>query len=213
METCVARASAAIVQRVPKAAVEEFMQWQRGVTAVMEDFAGYEGTDVYPPSSDKHDEWVTVLHFTDDDSLQKWIDSPIRARWVEKLKTTVGDFDLKTLEGGFSLWFSGVVRESGTSPAGWKMALTVLLGLYPTVMLLSIFVGPYSSKLGFAVSMLVGNALSVSILQWIVMPRLTRLLGPWLNARSDRARQTMGGALGVAAVLAVLAVVFHFVTG
>ena len=32
MEVCVARASAAIVQRVPPAAVDWFNEWQRGVT-------------------------------------------------------------------------------------------------------------------------------------------------------------------------------------
>lgn len=65
------------------------------------------------------------------------------------------------------------------------MALTVLLALFPTVMLLTIFVGPVVDPLGFSFSMLVGNALSVSILQWIVMPLLTRRLAPWLGSGKD----------------------------
>ncbi len=213
MEVCLEKASAAVVQHVAPAAVEEFKRWQRGVTAAVESFPGYQGTDLYPPAG-VSDEWVTVIHFDDDDSLQQWIDSPERARWVEKLRQSVGDFELKTLTGGFSEWFTGVSRKSKQGPAPWKMVLTVLLGLYPTCMVLAIFVGPYTSRFGLAVSMLIGNALSVSCLQWIIMPVLTRALAPWLEADSRRARMLAVGGLGLIAVLlACLAIGFRQVTG
>jgi len=213
MEVCIARASAAVVQHVPPEAVEEFKRWQRGVTAAVESFPGYQGTDLYPPAEGVSDEWVTVIHFEDDESLRTWIDSSERARWVEKLRKSVGEFELKTLTGGFSEWFTGVTRKSKQAPAPWKMVLTVLLGLYPTVMLLTIFVGPYTSRLGLAVSMLIGNALSVSSLQWIVMPVLTRTLAPWLETDSRRARAvTLGGLALVAMLLAGLALGFRQVT-
>jgi antibiotic biosynthesis monooxygenase (ABM) superfamily enzyme len=133
---------------------------------------------------------------------------------VEKLRTSVGEFELKTLTGGFSQWFASLTRTASLAPAGWKMALTVLFGLYPTVMLLTIFVGPYTSPLGLAFSMLIGNALSVSILQWVVMPILTRPLGPWLEADPRRATAlSLGGLVLILALLVVLAILFRQVTG
>ena len=94
------------------------------------------------------------------------------------------------------------------------MVLTVLLGLYPTVMLLTIFVGPYTSRLGMAVSMLIGNALSVSSLQWLVMPVLTRMLAPWLEADARRARTlSYGGLALISVLLAALTFGFRHVTG
>jgi antibiotic biosynthesis monooxygenase (ABM) superfamily enzyme len=214
MEVCLERASAAVVQHVPPAAVEEFKRWQRGVTAAVEEFPGYQGTDLYPPAQGVSDEWVTVIHFEDDESLRQWLDSSERARWVQKLRNSVGDFELKSLTGGFSQWFTGITRKTKQAPSGWKMVLTVLLGLYPTCMLLSIFVGPYTSKFGLAASMLIGNALSVSCLQWIVMPALTRALAPWLEAGDRRARIiTLTGLALIAVLLACLALGFHQVTG
>jgi antibiotic biosynthesis monooxygenase (ABM) superfamily enzyme len=202
------------VQHVPPTAVEEFKKWQAGVTAAVAAFPGYEGTDLYPPSDHQSDEWVTVIHFQNDQSLQQWINSPARAEWVARLRSSVGDFELKTLTGGFSAWFTGVRGASKQAPPGWKMALTVLFGLYPTVMLLHIFADPHFSGLGFAASMLIGNALSVSILQWLVMPALTKILAPWLAANESRQKAlSIGGLVVLVVLLAGLAVLFHPVTG
>jgi antibiotic biosynthesis monooxygenase (ABM) superfamily enzyme len=214
VEVCVSRASAVVVQRIPAAAADWFMEWQRGITAAAEGFAGYCATDVYPPADGQRDEWVVVIHFEDEKSLQQWLDSPVRAQWLQRLRAKVGDFELKTLPGGLGFWFAGQARSSDTVPPSWKMALTVLLGLYPTVMLLTIFVGPYTSPLGLAVSMLIGNALSVSILQWGVMPALTALLGRWLNANESRKKVVTLGGLGVVLLLlAGMTVLFCLITG
>ena len=94
------------------------------------------------------------------------------------------------------------------------MALTVLLGLYPTVMLLALFPGPYTEHLGIAVAMLIGNALSVCILQWAVMPVLNSLLAPWLKANSEQQRAfSIGGTLLILVLLGSLALLFRRVTG
>ncbi len=127
----------------------------------------------------------------------------------------MGDFRLKSLPTGFAAWFAGLVNEpKGGLPPSWKMALTVLLALYPTVMLLTILVVPYLSPLGQAGSMLISNALSVSILQWAVMPMLEKLLGPWLRANQERQRAySLGGFVVIVVLLGGLALLFHGING
>jgi antibiotic biosynthesis monooxygenase (ABM) superfamily enzyme len=214
MEVRVSRASAVVVQRIPAADADWFLQWQRDITAAAESFAGYRGTDVYPPADGQREEWVVVLHFEDEKSLQHWLGSPQRAQWVEILQARAGGFELKTLPGGFGPWFAGLVPGPGAAPPAWKMVLTVLLGLYPTVMLLTIFVGPFTNRLGLAVSMLISNALSVSLLQWVVMPVLTRLLGRWLNANAAGQRVLSFAGLGlILLLLAVLTTLFRHGVG
>jgi uncharacterized protein len=215
VEVRVSQASAVVVQRVPAARAEWFMEWQRGVSRAAEEFTGYRSTDVYPPADDRRDEWVVVIDFDDDKSLRDWLDSPVRAKWVEKLEAQIGSFELKAMPGGFSAWFAGLDRgRDGAPPPSWKMAVTVLLGLYPTVMILTLFPGPYTEPLGMASAMLVGNALSVAILQWGVMPALTKLLAPWLQANSDKQRTiSIGGLLLILVVLAGLALLFRQATG
>jgi antibiotic biosynthesis monooxygenase (ABM) superfamily enzyme len=206
----VSRASAVIVQRVPADAVNWFLEWQGEVTRTAQAFRGYCGTDVFPPSPDRQEEWVVLLHFEDDESLNLWLDSPARAVLLKALSGRVGTFDLRRLTGGFGPWFAGQSSGPKGGPPPWKMVLTVLLGLFPTVMVLTMFVGPYTNPLGLSLSMLIGNALSVSILQWAIMPVLTRVLAPWLNAVDSRQKKiAVAGPLVVAFLLAVLVVVFR----
>lgn len=207
MEVHVARASAVVVQHVPPAHADWFMEWQRGVSMAAEEFAGYRGTDVYPPADSRGNEWVIIVHFDDEKSLQEWLDSPARAEWISKLREEESNFVLKPLAGGFDSWFA-------TPIPSWKIALTVVLGLYPTVMLLSLFPGRYMGALGLAFAMLISNALSVSILQWAVMPALNILLAPWHRASWNRQKNlSIGGTLAILVVLVCLALLFRQITG
>jgi antibiotic biosynthesis monooxygenase (ABM) superfamily enzyme len=209
-------ASSVIVHHVPPENVDRFWQWQNGITAAVEQFPGYRNTEVYPPADKSQSQWVIVIHFEDRQSLDHWLDSAERAEWVAKLDHNIADYKLKRLNDGFGPWFASEFGESTAQiPAGWKMALSVLLGLYPTVMLLTIFVAPFTSRFGLAMSLLIGNAMSVSILQWLVMPTLTRVLKPWLNAPVARShlRLTLAVSLAIGAILVSFAAIFRAITG
>jgi antibiotic biosynthesis monooxygenase (ABM) superfamily enzyme len=208
------RASSVIVQRIPPDAAEVFLEWQRAITAAAALFPGYQTTEIYPPSSPQK-EWVVVFHFDDPTTLRAWLDSPQRAEWLAKLPREFRDFRLKTLPSGFGAWFAGTDEEPGVVlPPSWKMALTVLFTLYPTVMLLSIFVWPHLTPFGLALMILISNALSVSILQWIVQPVLNPVLGPWLRANQGKQRAySLGGLAVLLLLLGGMALVFRLVAG
>jgi uncharacterized protein len=207
--------STVVVQRVPADRVQGFMECQRGLTRAAETFPGCRGTELYPPVDERHSEWVAVLHFDDHESLERWLDSPVRAEWVKKLRDEIGDFQLKTLPSGFGAWFAGLeTGPEGDPPPSWKMAMTVLLGLYPTVMLLALLVGRHLNPLGMALSMLIANTLSVATCQWVVMPPLMNALGPWLNANApDRRVFSIGGLALIWLFLGGLVMFFRVVTG
>jgi antibiotic biosynthesis monooxygenase (ABM) superfamily enzyme len=208
-----ARASSVIVQRVPAHATEAFMDWQRAITVDAAKFPGYQTTEIYPPSTEQG-EWVVVLHFDDSKSLQAWLSSPTRAEWMAKLPCEVRDYRLKMLPGGFGPWFSGL-GEAGGLPGHVKMILSVLLGLYPIVMLLTILVSPYTTRwFGLAVALLIGNAISVVILEWGT-PALNKfVLAPWLRATGrEGLRITLIGTTILLVALIGMAALFRLVTG
>jgi antibiotic biosynthesis monooxygenase (ABM) superfamily enzyme len=209
-----ARASSVIVQRVPMDYTERFMEWQRGVTQAAEAFSGYQATDMYPPADSLQPDWVAVIHFDNSEALQRWLDSPVRAEWVGKLPAEIADFHVKTLSAGFGPWFAGLVDRGGLPPH-WKMALAVLLGLYPTVMVLAIVVAPYTNAwFGLAVAMLIGNALSVAFLEWWGGPVVNRLLAPWLSANGEKGKTlSLVGLFLILGVLGVLTLLFRQATG
>ena len=210
----VARASAVVLQRVPRHLEDRFLESEVALTQIAENFVGYCGTDVFPPSDETGGAWVVLIHFEDQPTLEQWLGSPERSRLIEEMRANVGGFELKTLQGGFGPWFAGLESKSRNTPDAWKMALTVLLALFPTVMLLTIFVGPLLDPLGFSISMLIGNALSISILQWILIPRISRVLAPWLESTTGgsevRRRAT---PIAIVAILAILAYLFRQIKG
>lgn len=207
------RASSVIVHRVPPQFVERFLEWQRGITAAAQGFPGYLATDVYSATDAAHPQWVVVVHFDSPEALQRWVDAPARAEWTAKLPAEVADFQMKTLSTGFGPWFAGLV-EGGGFPAHWKMILTVLLGLYPIVMLLTIFLSPYTVHwFGLSIALLIGNAISVIILEWGT-PALSRVLGPWLRAGGKEGwALSVAGLAAILAALGVMAFLFRLAAG
>jgi antibiotic biosynthesis monooxygenase (ABM) superfamily enzyme len=209
-----ARASSVIVHRVPAASTDAFLDWERSISRAAEAFPGYRGTDLYPPADGGLAEWVVIIHFNGAEDLRRWIDSPERAAWAARLPGGLRDFRLTTLPTGFGPWFAAQLDQPGGQPASWKMALTVVLGLYPTVMLLALCVGPLLAHLGKAGSMLASNVLSVSILQWGVMPLLQPLLRPWLSAGAETSRARSAAWLVlIVIVLAGQVIVFQRIGG
>jgi antibiotic biosynthesis monooxygenase (ABM) superfamily enzyme len=212
LEIRICRASAVIVQKLSPSAADWFLDWQKRVTVQVQGFRGYTGTDVYPPDAARS-EWVSVLHFADEPAMQTWLDSRERALLLKELSGHGGEFQMEKLTGGFASWFTrhGPAQKP---PPGWKMVFAVVLALYPTVMLWQILVGPLISPLGLAISMLVGNLVSVSILQWVAMPSLTRGLSPWLNAEPTKGKAiTLLGAIVIVLLWTAMAAIFYLKTG
>jgi antibiotic biosynthesis monooxygenase (ABM) superfamily enzyme len=208
------RASSVITQVIPPGSTDAFLEWQHGISAAAAEAPGYQTTEIYPPAAGG-EPWVVILHFSDPKTLKHWLDSPKRAEWVAKLPCEIRDFRLQTFPSGFGAWFAGTLGGPPVPlPPTWKMALTILFTLYPTVMLLSIFVGPLTNPLGLAASILISNILSVSLLQWVVQPALDPVLGRWLRANEPRQRGfSLGGLAVLLLLLGGMALGFHLVVG
>ena len=207
-----ARASSVIVQRIPPDAAEAFLEWQRGIAAAAAEFPGYQTTEIYPPLAHQ-EEWVVIVHFDDPKTLQAWLESPARAEWTAKLPAGVADFKLKTLSAGLSPWFAGLITDGAAFPH-WKVWLAVLLCLYPIVMLITIFVSPYTTRLfGMALAMLIGNAVSVAIIEWGT-PVYRYVLGWWFRAHGKEGRAlSFVGLVLIVGTLALMTFVFSLMTG
>jgi antibiotic biosynthesis monooxygenase (ABM) superfamily enzyme len=175
-----AQASSVIIHHVPADKEAVFWEWQQGIVGAASNFVGYRGTDIYPPENVEGDEWVIILHFDQQANFQNWLASEERRQWLDRFPLPNRDYHFEVLPSGFAPWFAGLVQRSrALPPAAWMMAFTVLLSLYPTVMLLQIVLTPWLEPLGRAATVLISNATTVCILQWLVIPRVNRILGPW----------------------------------
>ncbi len=187
--------------RVRPGKEREYRDWQRAIDAEAARFAGFQGSEVFPPVPGRQEEWVTVVRFDTPEHVEGWLDSEERRRLIEKGEPLFAHVQLDKIASGFPGWFTLGLGRGGTPelPPNWKQALSVLVVLYPTVMLLGRYLSPWLEGLAPPLAMFVGNAASVALLTWLLMPVVNRLLGFWLSPGPEGALRTE--ALGVGAVL------------
>lgn len=148
------------------------------IQKVQETFPGYLGSFVQPP----HDEetgWTTVLRFDSIPHLNAWMTSPQRAALLKESEDLVHGFQAERVDTSFPGWVPAN-PVTGKPPNMWKTATLVLLTLFPVVMLELRFLNPQLHGLPPALATFIGNAVSVTLTTWPLMPLAIRLFRPWL---------------------------------
>ena len=69
------------------------------------------------------------------------------------------------------------------------MALLTWITIFPLITLVVILLGPLLEELARVPRLAITTAVTVPIMTWLVMPRVTRLLRRWLYPAADRPRQ------------------------
>jgi antibiotic biosynthesis monooxygenase (ABM) superfamily enzyme len=192
---------------------DEFRAWTDRLTDAERAFPGFRGSELFPPVPGVQDKWTIVFRFDTEEHLNGWLESPKRRQLLEEGES-FRDFELRRISSPFGAWFSfSDGGADGGGPSEWKTALAVLVGLYPTVVLLTLGISEiWDGKLW--ATLLVGNILSVTLLTWVVMPVVTRALRFWLAPDPRQASprlDTLGTVVSIA-FLTLAALVFWLVT-
>jgi hypothetical protein len=166
--------------RVVPDKVPAYLDWRRRAIAAQAHHPGYLATEFFEPHG-KFDEWIDIVRYDSIKDLSEWMESQERLDLLKELEPiveSVHEHQVTGLEGWFAL--NRGPANSHAIPS-WKQAFAVLFALYPTVMFLT-FLNPLMHSLSMPVQMLIGNVLSVAILTWLVMPRVSQLLNFWLGS-------------------------------
>ncbi|WP_371494532.1 antibiotic biosynthesis monooxygenase [Kitasatospora sp. NBC_00374] len=191
---------------------DDFLDWQRRMSHEESKFEGFRGTEIFRPIEGLQDEWTTLYRYDNAEHLDAWLTSATRQEVLAEGKRF--DFKLQTIDNSFGNWFA--FEENGKEappPSGTKTAIAVWVGLYPTVVLLTLALSPLKWPLWFG--LLVGNLLSSFIMSFFTMPYyVNRLLRRWLRPPPDEppAKTNRIGLGIVVGVTVFWAVVFYAVT-
>ncbi|MGI9607120.1 MAG: antibiotic biosynthesis monooxygenase [Acidimicrobiales bacterium] len=147
---------------------------------VIEEFDGFLRAQLFPPVEGVQNDTVIVFSFGSREQLDSWLDSEERRAGLAGLDEHIEGERQVNVVGGFGGWFTAA--GSTAKITTWKQAAIVLLALYPTVLVLNeLFDEVMPDNVPYLLDVLIGLVLSVAILSWIVMPRLTRALEGWLR--------------------------------
>ncbi|MBB5925800.1 antibiotic biosynthesis monooxygenase [Streptomyces echinatus] len=203
-----------VTHRVHPSHVDAFLDWQRHMVEAESKFAGFRGTELFRPIEGLQEEWTTLYRYDSAEHLDAWLTSPQRQE-VLAAGEKFSDFKLRTIDNSFGSWFAfeGNGKETPPPPSETRTSLAIWVGLYPTVVLLTLALSPLHLRLW--IGLLVGNLLSSFLMSFLTMPYYVNpLLGRWLRPPPDEpaARTDLRG-LGIVAVAMVCwAALFYLVT-
>jgi len=172
---------------VPKGNEGVFQRWYKSLVQVARRQMGFVRAELCPPLPCEDDvvKWYAIVHFDTPTHLNDWIKSDDRKRLLEEGQEIFRSYRFKSFTTGLEGWFSqkSGSEENNLEPPPWKQILSVVLGLYPVVILQSKLFAALGIMQSWpsASSMLINNLITSSILTLAVMPVIARLFSFWLR--------------------------------
>jgi uncharacterized protein len=156
---------------------ESFLE---GIIADAARFPGHLGVEVFRPATASTGEYRVVYRFDTRKHLDAWLHSDERAAWLERAEPhVVGPMRMQVLT-GLETWFTLPDRPGMPPPPPYKMALLTWVTIFPLITIVVIVLEPLLERLALVPRLAVTTAVTVPIMTWVVMPRVTRLLRGWL---------------------------------
>jgi antibiotic biosynthesis monooxygenase (ABM) superfamily enzyme len=169
-----------VTRRVKPGHEPFYDQFLAGINAAASRFPGHLGVDVFRPQSASAGEYRIVYRFDTGEHLRAWLDSDERAAWLERAEPhVIGPMRTRFVT-GLETWFTLPDRPGIPPPPPYKMALLTWLTIFPLITLVVVALDPLLEKLDLVPRLAVTTGLTVPIMTWLVMPRITRLLRSWL---------------------------------
>jgi uncharacterized protein len=202
----------AVSHRVDEDDVDEFLVWQERLRSAESSFPGFRGSELFRPVPGVQDEWTALYRYDSAADLDRWLVSDERKRLLadgEKF----ADFHSRTIDNSFGSWFAFDDGTDAGSPSEVKTSIAVWVGLYPTVVLLSLLLSPLHMPLWLG--LLIGNLCSSFAMTFLTMPYYVNpLLSRWLRPPPNvPAAKSNWRGIGISvAALAFWTVVFYVVT-
>ncbi|MGY4654339.1 antibiotic biosynthesis monooxygenase [Mycobacterium sp. URHB0021] len=203
----------AVTHVVAPESVDDFLDWQERLRQAESKFPGFRGTELFRPVKGVQDEWTALYRFDNATNLDKWLTSEDRRQLLAEGEQ-FSEFRSRTIDNSFGSWFAFEDRgDEAPPPSELKTSIAVWVGLYPTVVLLTLVLSPLHMPLWLG--MLVGNLFSSLLMSFVTMPYYVNpLLKYWLRPPPNAPEaQTNWRGIGIAAIaLVAWTVVFYIVT-
>ncbi len=185
--------------------VDAFSLWTTKIRNIEAQFPGYRGTYLQPPKDSQGENWITLLQFDTMENLERWLTSDERKVILQEGQAFICSLESHRISSPFAGWFSMFSKiENGVFPPVWKQTMLVLLVLFPLVMLEFKFLLPITYGFNQSLGTFIGNAISVALVSWPMMPFVIWLLNWWLAPQAKNKKNEYWISLAGTALVGLL---------
>ena len=163
-----------------------YRTWSAKIHQAEARFAGFRGVYVQAPSNNQG-HWITLLQFDTIEHLDQWLQSPDRQKLLSESAPLISSIESHRMISPYSGWFASIAKVASLPPV-WKQSMLVLLVLFPIVMLEIKYLSPLTASWPLAVGTFIGNALSIALISFPMMPIAIYFLGWWLLPEKGKRR-------------------------
>jgi uncharacterized protein len=171
--------TATVTRRVKPGHEAAYEQFLAGISGAAKAFPGYLGEEVFRPAGGEGGEYRIVYRFDSPAHLRAWLDSTERAAWLARAEPHVASPMRTQYLTGLEGWFT-LPTQPGAPPPAYKMAVLTWVTIFPLITLVVVVSAPLIGHLPLVPRLAVTTLVTVSLMTWVVMPRVTRLLHRWL---------------------------------
>ena len=200
------------VTKVSPGKQEAFRVWASKIQQLESQFPGYQGAFLQAPIKGEGENFVTILRFDNPSNLDRWLNSSERKEILKEGECFMDSLESHRVVSPFTGWFASVVEKTGEIPPVWKQTMLVLLVLFPIVMFELKFLNPQLKGLNSSPATFIGNAISVSLVSWPMMPIVIYFLSWWLSPGSQNAlkKNILGTSLVLGLYLLEILLLWNF---
>jgi uncharacterized protein len=167
-------------RRVKPGHEQDFEEWVSGILTVVNTFPGYLGSEVLRPSDPDDDEYRIVFRFDHASNMRAWESSEERQRWLRKARPHLREKEKVHVLTGLETWFTLPSKPGAPAPPRYKMAIVTWLAVFPVVAVIFSLFGQWLNLLPTLLRTLAFSAVMVTLMTYVIMPRMTRLFSFWL---------------------------------
>lgn len=174
--------TAVITHRVRTGREDGYEAWIKGIAAAARQFEGHWGVNILRPQPGATSDYVIVLQFDSCSNLNAWLNSEVRKGWIDRVQPLIQAQESVQVLTGLEGWFQLPKQAGPAAPKRYKQAILVWVGVMMVSLLVQPLLAPVLQYLPWPLRVGVSVAITVVLLSYFIMPRLTRWFKGWLFA-------------------------------
>lgn len=171
-----------ILHQVAAGMDERYRAWLARIIPVAAGFPGHRGVDVIPPPEGSRT-YTVAIRFDDLACAQAWFASGQRRALVEEAEPLLEQTEKISVVTGLEFWFEH--PKGARPPRPFKQFLLVLSVIYPATLIVPLIVHQLTGGIAWLslrwVDRLIVAIIIVALMNYVVMPRYSRLAANWLR--------------------------------